>query len=200
MTEAAASAAGWGAAWLAIALGPTTFSAEQLLQLFLHFAVLSLLAVGGAMTTAPDMHRYVVNQQGWLSDAQFAASMALAQAAPGPNVMFVAVIGFNVAGLAGAAATLAGTLLPSTTLALAVTRWGRRNEQSRGLRAFNTGMAPLTIGLLLATGWVLLRPSGGHLGALALAGATVVVMLRTKISPVWLIAVGAVVGAAGAVG
>ena len=192
--------AGWSAAASVLALGPNGFSAAQLLQLFVHFAVLSLLAVGGAMTIAPDMHRYVVSQQGWLTDAQFAASVALAQAAPGPNVMFVAVIGFNVAGLAGVVATMVGTLLPSTTLALAVARWGRKNEQSRGLRAFNTGMAPLTIGLLLATGWVLLRPSGGHLGALALAAATVLVILRTKISPVWLIAVGAVVGAGGDVG
>ncbi len=183
--------------WTAIAWGPGGYNATQLLQLFWHFAVLSLLAIGGAMTTAPDMHRFVVNQHGWLTDGQFAASVALAQAAPGPNVLFVAVVGFNVAGLAGAAATLVGTLLPSTTLALAVVRWGRQNEGSRGLRAFNTGMAPLTIGLLLATGWVLLRPSGGQLGTLALAGATVALMMRTTISPVWLIVAGALVGMLG---
>jgi chromate transporter len=170
---------------------------QQLLQLFVHFAMLSLLAVGGAMTIAPDMHRYVVTQQGWLTDAQFAGSVALAQAAPGPNVMFVAVLGFNVAGLPGALATLVGTLLPSSLLALTVARWGRKNERSRSLRAFNTGMAPLTIGLLLATGWVLLRPSGGHLGALVLAAAAVLVTLTTKLSPVWLIALGALAGVMG---
>jgi chromate transporter len=179
--------------------GPGGPNAHQLLQLFGHFALLSLLAVGGAITTAPDMHRFVVNQQGWLTDGQFSASVALAQAAPGPNVLFVAVIGYNVAGLVGAAATLTGTLLPSTTLALAVARWGRKNEQSRGLRAFNTGMAPITIGLLLATGWVLLRPSGGQLGAWALAGATVALMMKTKISPMWLMAMGAAVGMLGGV-
>ncbi len=185
-------------AWLPTVLwGPGLFNGAQLLQLFTHFALLSLLAVGGAMTTAPDMHRYVVGQHGWLSDAQFAGSVALAQAAPGPNVMFVAVIGFNVAGLSGALATLVGTLLPSTTLALGVARWGRRNQASRGLRAFNTGMAPITIGLLLATGWVLLRPTGGHAGALLLAAGTVLLMLRTKISPVWLIAGGALAGVLG---
>ena len=186
-----------GAELSAVMWGPADFNGPQLLQLFTHFALLSLLAVGGAMTTAPDMHRYVVNQHGWLTDAQFAASVALAQAAPGPNVMFVAVIGFNVAGLAGAAATLVGTLLPSTTLALVIARWGRKNENSRSLRAFNTGMAPLTIGLLLATGWVLLRPSGGHAGALLLAAATVLVMMRTKLSPVWLMAAGAGAGMLG---
>ena len=183
--------------WTTLAWGAGGFHSAQWLQLFGHFALLSLLAVGGAMTTAPDMHRYIVNQHGWLTDAQFAASVALAQAAPGPNVMFVAVIGFNVAGLAGAVATLTGTLLPSTTLALVVTRWGRRIERSRALRAFNTGLAPITIGLLLATGWVLLRPSGGQVAALALASATVVLMMRTKISPVWPMAAGAMVGAAG---
>ena len=53
--------------------------------LFVHFTMLSLLAVGGAITTVPDMHRYVVVQKSWLSDAQLSASVALAQAAPGPN-------------------------------------------------------------------------------------------------------------------
>ena len=71
--------------------------------------MLSLLAVGGAITTAPDMQRYVVGEHGWISDAQFTASVAIAQAAPGPNVLFVAVIGWNVAGLAGVPATMAGT-------------------------------------------------------------------------------------------
>ena len=65
-------------------------------DLFGHFASLSLLAVGGAITTAPDMHRYLVHQNAWLSDAQFSSSIALSQAAPGPNVLFVALLGWNV--------------------------------------------------------------------------------------------------------
>ena len=139
--------------------GPATYHAADWFALFTHFLSLSLLAVGGAITTVPDMQRFVVRDQHWLTDAQFTASVALAQAAPGPNVLFVAVIGFNIGGMAGVLATMAGTLLPSTTLALTVTRWGDRNQQSRGLRAFTTGMAPLTIGLLLATGWILLEPT-----------------------------------------
>src|SRR5674476_903100 len=77
------------------------------LALLTHFLSLSLLAVGGGITTAPDMHRYLVDQQHWLSDAQFSSSIALAQAAPGPNVLFVALLGWNVgmnAGGGGAAA------------------------------------------------------------------------------------------------
>jgi chromate transporter len=158
--------------------------------------------VGGAITTASDMHRYVVIEHGWISNAQFSSSIAIAQAAPGPNVLFVAVIGWNVAGAAGAIATLAGTLLPSTLLVLAVSRWAAQRRESLGVRAFTTGMAPLTLGLLLATGWVLAEPfvrvPGQRWGALALIAATVVTMMRAKLSPMWLVALGAVVGALGA--
>ena len=119
-----------------------TLSHADLLGLFAHFLVLSLLAVGGAITTAPDMHRYVVDEHQWISDAQFSASVAIAQAAPGPNVLFVAVIGWNVAGPIGALATMSGTLLPSTALTLVATRWGTSRRETRGMRAFTTGLTP----------------------------------------------------------
>lgn len=169
----------------------------DLLNLFAHFLLLSMLSIGGAITTAPDMHRFVVQEHGWIGDAQFTASVALAQAAPGPNVLFVAVLGWNVAGLPGVVATMAGIMLPSTTLAFAATRWGRARQESVGVRAFTQGMAPLTLGLLLATGWVLAQPSRDSLGAVLLVLSTVAAMLRTKLSPMWLIAVGAVVGMLG---
>jgi chromate transporter len=169
----------------------------QWLQLFAHFLMLSLLAIGGAITTVPDMQRYVVGEQGWLDDAQFSNCIALGQAAPGPNVLFVAVIGYSVGGLMGVAATLAGTLLPSTTLALTVSRWGDRRQDSRLLKAFTTGMAPLTIGLLLATGWILLEPVRLHAASVGLLVLTLGVMLFTKLSPMWLVGLGLLAGAAG---
>lgn len=178
-------------------LGPAPLAWPELGALFLHFTLLSLLAVGGAITTAPDMHRYVVGEKSWLSDAQFTDSVALAQAAPGPNVLFVAVVGFNVAGLAGAAAAMLGTLVPSTTLALWASGQVARHRQALAVRAFSAGLAPLTLGLLLATGWLLLEPHRGHLGVPLLVLATVLVTWRTKLSPLWLIAAGAAVGAMG---
>ncbi len=178
--------------------GPASaLSPADLLGLFGQFLVLSLLAVGGAITTAPEMHRYVVTQHQWITDAQFTASVAIAQAAPGPNVLFVAVIGWNVAGPLGALATMGGIMLPSTALSLWATRWGQARRETRGVRAFTTGMAPLTLGLLLATGWVLAGPAAGHWGTMLLVAATVLVMLRTHLSPMWAVAAGAVVGAAG---
>ena len=178
--------------------GTAGLSGVQLLQLFGHFMLLSLLAVGGAMSTAPDMQRYVVVQQGWISDAQFTQGVALAQAAPGPNVLFVAVIGLQVGGLAGVVAALAGTLLPSSTLALWASRYGERQRRSRALRAFTAGMAPLTVGLLASTGWILLEPARSHaVAAAALVLATLVLMLRTRLGPLWLLGGGALAGAAG---
>jgi chromate transporter len=147
------------------------------------------------------MHRFIVAEHHWLTDAQFTASIAIAQAAPGPNVLFVAVLGWNVAGALGALATMTGILIPSTALSLWATRWGSQRRETRGVRAFTTGLTPLTLGLLLSTGWVLAEPylrSADHRwGSLALIAVTALVMLRTQLSPIWLVALGMVVGALG---
>ena len=168
---------------------------SQLLALFGHFLVLSLLSVGGAITTAPDMHRYVVAQEHWLTNEQFNASIAIAQAAPGPNVLFVAAIGWNIAGPLGVLVTMLGILLPSTILSLGAMRYGEARRESLGVRVFVTGMAPLTLGLLLATGWLLAMPATARWADMALVAFTVVMLLRTRISPIWLVAIGGAVGA-----
>jgi chromate transporter len=166
----------------------------DLLQLWLHFMLLSMLAVGGAITTAPDMQRYLVAEHGWMSDAQFTAGVAIAQAAPGPNILFVAVMGWQVAGAAGLIATMVGILGPSSIVAVLVGRYRRRRADSLALRAFTAGLAPLTLGLLLSTGWILTAPVRQHGVALALVAGTVVLSVRGKLSPMWLIAAGAVAG------
>jgi chromate transporter len=183
--------------WL---VGPHGLGTADWLALFGHFLVLSPLAIGGAITTAPDMQRFVVGERGWLGDGEFSGSVALAQAAPGPNVLFVAVIGFNVGGLAGVLATMVGTLLPSSLLTLHAVRWGSSRREGRPVRAFTAGLAPVTIGLLLATSWILFEPTASHPGAALLLAATLLVMWRTRWSPLVPIALGAVVGALGWVG
>ena len=180
-----------------------THASSDLFGLFTHFLVLSLLAVGGAITTVPDMHRYIVVEQHWLTEAQFTASIAIAQAAPGPNVLFVAVLGWNVAGAWGALATMAGNLLPSSVLTLWATRWGAQRRETRGVRAFTAGLMPLTLGLLSATGWVLAEPyvadPAHRWGAIGLVAITVLAMTRTKLSPMWLVALGAFIGVLGGI-
>ncbi|HQD14644.1 MAG TPA: chromate transporter [Ottowia sp.] len=185
-------------------------------NLLAHFAVLSLLGVGGAITTAPDMHRYLVTDQRWLTDPQFSSSIALAQAAPGPNVLFVALMGWNVGlnaggglgagptawalALLGVAVTMTGIIVPSSVLTYTATRWAHKNRDLRGVRAFKTGMAPIVIALLVATGWLLISarnvPSRDWPLWLLTAAATLLVW-RTKIHLLWLIGAGALLGALG---
>lgn len=185
-------------------------------DLFVHFASLSLLAVGGAITTAPDMHRYLVGEQGWLSDQQFTSSIALSQAAPGPNVLFVALIGWNVGlnagggpaagfmawalALLGVLVSLVAIMLPSSVLTYTATRWAHHNRELRAVRAFKTGMAPIVIALLVATGWLLSaahnQPAHDWPLWLLTACATLLVW-RTKIHLLWMIGAGAVLGALG---
>ena len=175
------------------------------LALFAHFASLSLLAVGGAITTAPDMHRYLVGDKLWLTDAQFTSSIAMAQAAPGPNVLFVALMGWNVGmnaggygyALLGVAASMAGTVLPSSTLTFLAARWGHRNRELRAVRAFKQGMSPIVIALLIATGWILATSHGSSWDHWPLWLVTVVstmVVWRTKSHLLWLLGAGGVLG------
>tara|TARA_R110002049_G_scaffold101097_8_gene245568 strand:- start:663 stop:1211 length:549 start_codon:yes stop_codon:yes gene_type:complete len=178
-------------------------SPADVLDLFARFLMLSLLSVGGAISTAPEMHRFLVEQHGWLDDAGFTTSIAIAQAAPGPNLLFVAVLGYQVFGLTGAAAALVGMLLPSTLVTLAISRWGHARRDTPGVRAFVHGLAPMTISLLMAAGTVVAMPlvqaPEHRIGSLVLIVATVLAMLLWQVSPIWLIAAGAFVGALGLV-
>lgn len=179
----------------------SAFSAADLPAYFAHFLMLSMLSIGGAISVAPEMHRYLVTEQGWLGEADFVSAVAMAQAAPGPNVLFVPVLGYMVHGLTGATVALIGILLPSTVLSLAVSRWGVRRRDTVLVRGFTGGLAPVTVGLVLSTAWVLASPflaaAGHRLGAACLIGGTALAVLRWKVMPIWLVLAGAAAGVAG---
>ena len=194
-------------------IGALVFSLHDWLTLFLHYLSLSLLSIGGAITTAPDMHRFLVVDQHWLSDAQFTASLAIAQAAPGPNVLFIALLGWNVGlnaggpltGLIGVFLAMLGILIPSTTLTYVAAQWGYRNRQLRAVNAFKQGMAPVVVALLMATGWILAASSSfpiittddhwvDNAPLWLLTALVAVVVWRTRLHLLWLLAVGAVLG------
>ena len=194
----------------------TVLSGADWLALLVHFMSLSLLAIGGAITTAPEMHSYLVNDKAWLTDSQFTSSIALAQAAPGPNVLFIALLGWNVGmnagggmaagphawwlALAGVGIAMVGILLPSTTLTFAAARWGHQNRELRAVRAFKQGMAPIVIALLIATGWILAASQGSpveHWRGWLLTVVTALLVWRTKLHMLWMLGTGAVLGALG---
>ena len=191
-----------------------TMQAADWLHLFVYYMTLSLLSVGGAIATAPDMHRYLVDEHSLLTDLQFNNSIAIAQSAPGPNVLFVALFGWNIGmnaaptgshlgwllGALGVAICMIGVLLPSCALTFFATRWAQQHREKRVVRAFKQGMAPLVIGLLLATGWLLGSASGQiskdwRLWLLSVVCALLV--WRTRLHLLWLLAAGAALGALG---
>jgi chromate transporter len=166
------------------------------------------LSLGGAIAAAPEMHRYLVAEQHWLTDPQFNTSITIAQAAPGPNVLFVALMGWNIGlnagnmatGLFGMTVTMVGILLPSTTFTYLATRWVHRNRELRTVRAFKLGMSPIVVGLVFATGWILASahntPSEDW-PLWLITGATMVLILQTRIHILWLLAAGALLGCLG---
>lgn len=185
---------------MTIAMSPADW-----LNLFVHYLSLSLLSVGGAITTAPDQHRFLVERQAWLTDPQFSASIAIAQAAPGPNVLFIALLGWNVGlnagglptALMGMVVTMLGIMIPSTTLTYLAAQWGHANRELRGVRAFKQGMAPVVIALLVATGWILATGSSyatRDWPIWLIAIVSTVIVWRTKVHLLWLLGAGALLG------
>ena len=123
------------------------------LALFGQYMLLSLLSISGAITTVPDMHRYLVTQHGWLTDAQFSSSVAIAQAAPGPNVINLALmIGDRYFGLRGAVAAVAGMLTIPLVVILALAVLYAHYAGNPQVAAALRGMGAVSGGLIAATG------------------------------------------------
>jgi chromate transporter len=173
--------------------------------LFNQYLLLSLMSVGGAISTTAEMHRYLVEQHHWLTPAQFNNSIAIAQAAPGPNVLFVALMGWNVginagswaAAVGGVLVTMTGIMLPSTTLTYLAAQWMHHNRERRAVRAFKQGMAPVVIGLLISTGIILATANAKTAQdwpLWTLSAAAGVLIWRTRIHLLWLLAAGGVLG------
>jgi len=167
-----------------------------LLELALQFAVLSLLSFGGANAVIPEIHLRVVDVMGWMTDGDFSQAFALSQAAPGPNVLIVTLIGWKVAGAAGALVATFAMCGPSSLLTYGVARvWDRFREAPLRI-AIEQALAPVTVGLVLASGYVLTRTTADGWPAYALTATAALLAVTTRLHPLWLLAAAAVLGAA----
>ena len=165
-----------------------------LLELFSQFALLAVVAFGGASALLPEMHRVVVENHHWLDDATFTHLFAIAQAAPGPNVLVVTMIGWELAGVPGALAATLGMCLPmSVAIYLLFGHWERFRE-ARWRKAVQLGVAPLAVGLITSSGFTIARSLGMDWKVLFFVGLTVFLSVRTSLHPLWLIAAGALAG------
>jgi chromate transporter len=171
-----------------------------LLQLAIAYGQLSLLAFGGANAVIPEMQRQVVDVHHWMTPHDFAALYALAQAAPGPNMMVVSLIGWRVAGLAGALVTTAAIAVPSSILTLLVSGAWYRFKDAPWRRAVQAGLQPVTAGLIMASAALLIRSTTVDWTAAVVTAAAASLFLLNKLHPLLILALAAVAGAVGLVG
>jgi chromate transporter len=171
-----------------------------LIDLLLHFMLMSLMAIGGANATIGEMHRYLVESRGWISSTEFSSLYAISQAAPGPNMLCVALFGWHIAGIAGAVLATLGMCGPSSILVLSFEIAAGKTREARWPLVIRRGLAPISVGLMLATGWLLAYGADIGWADITLTCVCIIVMLKTRLSPLWLIALGALAGGLGVLG
>lgn len=168
-----------------------------LIELIAQFLLLSMLSIGGANAIIPEIHRRAVDVNHWMTDADFAQLFALSQAAPGPNVLIVSLIGWKVAGIAGGVVAMLAMSGPSSLLTYGVAHAWERFRDAPWRIAIQRGLAPVTVGLILASGYVLTRAADQSWGAYAITGVTLALGLVTPMHPLWFLGLAAVIGALG---
>jgi chromate transporter len=161
-----------------------------------QIALLSLISFGGIPSVLPDIHSLVVVTKGWATDREFADFYAIAQAMPGlPMILMMSLIGWKVGGLTGALASAVATCGPSSAVAFVAFRLGDRFRDAPWQRIVRRGLVPVTVGIVIASGYVLARAADNGWQATAITGAAAGLILGTRISPLWiLIAAGAIGG------
>jgi chromate transporter len=170
---------------------------QVLAEIATRFAALSLVAIGGINAVLPEVHRVVVDLEGWMTSAQFADLFALAQLAPGPNAMIVALVGWKVAGVTGALIATIAACGPSSVACYIAWQWADRLRESPTRALVQRALAPLAIGLILASGYTLARGADRSPGAFALTLVAAATLAWTRVNPVWVLLVAAGAGIAG---
>jgi chromate transporter len=163
------------------------------------FALMSLFAVGGANAAIPEMHRIAVEVQHWMTDKQFTDAFAISQMSPGPNVLIVTLIGYSVAGVAGALAATLAMCVPTAVLAYCVSGLLRRSSRSRWPAIIQAALVPLSIGLMGASGLILALTSDRTWTAALVTAVAAVLAFATRLNPLWLLAAGGCLGFAGVI-
>jgi chromate transporter len=168
-----------------------------ILGLLLDFSLLSLLAFGGMTAVLPELQRVVIDKNAWVDQRTFTDLYSMGYAMPGPNVLIGTMIGFYLAGAWGAFIATVALTLPAAVMTFFIAKVWNDFRESPWRRAIQRGLLPITVGLTFAGGYLVMRGSNDSWIAYALTVATIVVVLRTALHPLWMIAIGAVLGLLG---
>jgi chromate transporter len=172
---------------------------NRLPDLVWTFALMSLFAVGGANAAVPEMHRIAVDVRHWMTDTQFADAFAISQLSPGPNVLIVTLIGYSVAGVAGALAATLAMCVPTATLAYVVSRSLARSNRSHWPATIQVALVPLSIGLMAASGLIVAQAADRNWIAVLVTVVAAVVVAASRLNPLWMLLVGGCLGFAGVI-
>jgi chromate transporter len=163
-----------------------------------QLAVLSLISFGGIPSVLPDIHNLVVVTKGWVTDREFADFYAIAQAMPGlPMILMMSLIGWKVGGLTGALASAVATCGPSSAVAFVAFRLSHRFRDASWQRIVRRGLVPVTVGIVIASGYVLARAADNGWQAVSITGAAAGLILGTRISPLWILFTAGAIGGLG---
>jgi chromate transporter len=168
-----------------------------LFALAAHFGFLSLFAIGGGNAAIPEIHRHAVEVAGWMTDRQFSDIFAIAQAAPGPNFLISTLIGYHVAGVPGAFVATLAMCGPSSVLAYYVSGTWERFKFARWRIAVQSGLIPVSVGLIGASGVIVAQAADHNFLAYVLTAVTAVITYVSRINPIWLFAAAGLLGFAG---
>lgn len=166
-------------------------------QLIYTFSTVALLSMGGANALVPEFHRQIVEGYGWMTSREFAHLLALAQVAPGPNMLVVSLIGWKVAGFTGLLASTGALIAPTGLLAFAAGRMLTRLKNAWWLDPVKAGLAPVVVGLMMAAGTVIARAANHDVKSYFLTMGAALFIYLTRRNPLWAILAGAAAGIAG---
>jgi chromate transporter len=163
----------------------------------LQALMVSLIAVGGVNAVLPELYRQVVDNHHWLTDKQFADLFAIASAAPGPNMLVITLIGWHLGGFVGALLATLALCMPTCVLTYGVALTWEKFKDAPWRIAIQAGLVPITMGLIAASAYLLVRASDHDILAYVITGATAAIAYFTRINPLWAFAVAALMGAIG---
>ena len=167
-------------------------------SLVAHIALLAIISFGGVPGVLPDLRDFVVDAHGWLSDREFANCFAIVQAVPGPNmILMMSLIGWKLGGLPIAIASAVATFGPPCALSFGVFHFWDRFRETAWQQRMRRGLAPVTIGLVVAGGYVMAQTGAAGWPSLALTAAAGALLLLTRFNPLWFLAAGGALGGFG---
>ena len=172
---------------------------DILITLAVQFVIMALLAFGGATAVVPEIHRQAVDLHGWMSERQFADMFAIAQAFPGPNVMIVTLVGYHVAGFAGAVVTTVAMCGPTAALAGVLARTWDRFKDASWRQVIQAALVPISVGLVASSAIVLSQVAVRNWAAAVILAGTAAIAYWTRWNPLWLIGLAGAAGIAGVV-